>query len=98
MPTVTLHTSVTLDEVARALEEKLGQRYEVMAHGEGPEEALRVKKSAVSLATVHLEQDGGLTKFHVHGGGLAITRMINEFGIAKSVSSAIEKSFGQPGG
>ena len=28
---------------------------------------------------------------HVHGGGLLITRLINEFGITKKVASAIQE-------
>jgi hypothetical protein len=53
--------------------------------------ALRQKLGA--LATVHLDQDGNTTTFHVHGGGLVISRMINEFGIAKRVAAAIEEAF-----
>jgi hypothetical protein len=30
----------------------------------------------------------------VHGGGLVISRMVNEFGIAKKVATTIEKAFG----
>jgi hypothetical protein len=42
---------------------------------------------------VHLDQDGNATTFHVHGGGLVISRMVNEFGIAKKVAAAIEEAF-----
>jgi hypothetical protein len=52
-------------------------------HGSGDREALKVKQSAASTATVHLTRDGDATVFHVHGGGLVISRMVNEFGIAK---------------
>ena len=45
------------------------------------------------MATVHLDQGSNTTTFHVHGGGLVISRMINEFGIAKTVAEAIEEAF-----
>jgi hypothetical protein len=94
MPTVTVKGTVTLKDVAAALQEKLGDRYEITTHGSGDQEALRVKQSAAALATVHLDQDGSSTTFHVHGGGLVISRMVNEFGIAKKVAAAIQESFG----
>lgn len=46
-----------------------------------------------STATVHLTRDGDATVFHVHGGGLVISRMINEFGIAKKAATAIAEAF-----
>jgi acetylglutamate kinase len=49
---------------------------------------------SAALATVHLDQEGGTTKVHVHGGGLVISRMVNEFGIAKRVAAAIQVAFG----
>ena len=94
MPTVTVQGSVTLPETAKALQGKLGDRYEVTTHGSGAQEALKVKQSAASTATVHLDRDGSATTFHVHGGGLVISRMVNEFGIAKKVAAAIEEAFG----
>ena len=51
------------------------------------------KQSAASTATVHLDQDGNATTFHVHGGGLVISRMVNEFGIAKKVAATIAEAF-----
>jgi len=93
MPTVTVQGSVTLQQAATALQGKLGSRYEVTTHGSGTQEALKVKQSAASTATVHLDQDGNATTFHVHGGGLVISRMVNEFGIAKNVAAAIQEAF-----
>ena len=49
--------------------------------------------SAASTATVHLDQDGNATTFRVRGGGLVISRLVNEFGIAKKVTLAIEEAF-----
>jgi hypothetical protein len=93
MPTVTVDRSVTIQDTSEALQQQLGARYEITAHGQGAQEALKVKQSAAALATVHLEQGDHTTTFHVHGGGLVISRMINEFGIAKKVAQAIESAF-----
>jgi hypothetical protein len=93
MPTVTIQRSLALSDVRQALQEGLGPSYQVTAHGEGTGEALKVKKPPASLATVHLQHTGNATSVHVHGGGLVISRMINEFGIAKDVSRAIEEAF-----
>jgi hypothetical protein len=94
MPTVTIQSSVTPQEAAKALQDKLGSRYEVTTHGSGPQEAVKVKQSAATFATVHLDREGNATTFHVHGGGLVISRMVNEFGIAKKVATAIQEAFG----
>ena len=93
MPTVTVARSVTIQDTAEALKQALGDRYEITSHGQGAQEALKVKRSAAALATVHLDQGSNTTTFHVHGGGLVISRMINEFGIAKKVAEAIEEAF-----
>ena len=93
MPTVTVEQPVTLQQAAAALKDKLGSRYEVTTHGSGAQEALKVKQSAASTATVHLDRDGNATTFHVHGGGLVISRMVNEFGIAKKVAATIAEAF-----
>ena len=94
MPTVTVEGPVTLQQTAAALHDKLGSRYEVTTHGSGAQQALKVKLSAAATATVHLDQDGNATTFHVHGGGLVISRLVNEFGIAKKVADAIAEAFG----
>ena len=47
-----------------------------------------------TTATVHLDQDGNAATFHVHDGGLVISRRVNEFGIAKQVAPAIEEVLG----
>ena len=57
-------------------------------------EALKVKQPAASTATVHLARDGDATVFHIHGGGLVTSRMVNEFGIAKKAAEAITEAFG----
>jgi len=99
MPTVTIPRSVTTQDTAEALRQRLGDSYEITTHGHGDQETLKVKKSATALATVHLNHDRTTTIFHIHGGGLVISRMINEFGIAKQVAAAIEEALGsvEPG-
>lgn len=94
MPTVTVPESVTLQQAATALHDKLGDGYEVTTHGSGAHEALKVKQSVAATATVHLTRDGDATVFHVHGGGLVISRMVNEFGIAKKAAAVIAEAFG----
>ena len=94
MPTVTIDRIVTIQDTSEALQQQLGTRYEISTHGHGAQEALKVKQSATSLATVHLDSGDNTTTFHVHGGGLVIPRMINEFGIAKRVAQAIQEAFG----
>jgi hypothetical protein len=93
MPTVTVERSVTPEEAVAALKDKLGDRYEVSTHGSGSEEGGKVKQSAASTATVRLDLGENATTFHVHGGGLVISRMVNEFGIAKKVAAAIQEAF-----
>ena len=48
----------------------------------------------MASATVRLSRDGNSTTFRVHGGGLIITRLVNEFGIARTVTAAIEEKLG----
>ena len=96
MPTVTIDRPVTLQDAAQALREQLGSRYDVTLHGTGANEGLKVKQSAAAIATVHLGHDSDTTVFHVHGGGLVISRMVNEFGIAKRVATAIGDIYGTP--
>jgi hypothetical protein len=93
MPTVTVQEPVTLQDTAKTLQDKLWERYEVTTHGSGSNEELKVKQSAAVTATVHLSQDGDATTFHVHGGGLVVTRVVNEFGIAKKVAATIKEAF-----
>jgi hypothetical protein len=96
MPTVTVQGPVTTQQAATALQDKLGSSYEISTHGQAPQEELKVKQSAASTATVHLDQEGSATTFHIHGGGLVISRLINELGIAKKVAAAITDAFPTP--
>jgi len=94
MPTVTVERSVTLEQAATALQDKLGDHYQVTTtHASGTPQSLKVKQSDGFIATVRLDQNGDATTFRVHGGGLIISRIVNELGIAKKVAAAIEEAF-----
>jgi hypothetical protein len=81
MPTVTIERFVTKQDTADALRQKLGARFQVTIQGH-EEAALKVKQSVLSIATVHLDQTSSTSTFRISGGGLVISRLINEFGIA----------------
>ena len=93
MPTVTVERSVTPEEAVAALKDKLGSRYDVSAQGSGAQEDVEVRQSAASTATVRLDPGENATTFHVHGGGMVISRMVSEFGLAKKVAAAIQEAF-----
>jgi hypothetical protein len=93
MPTVTVKGLVSPHDAAEALRGQLGSQYEIATHGTGDQEMLTVKQSATATATVRLGQDGTATTFHIHGGGLIVSRLVNEFGIAKKVAAAIKEAF-----
>lgn len=91
MSSATIPRAITTQEAADALQERLGSRYQVTLHGR---DSLSVKHGPLAFATVHLGQRGNATAFHVHGGGLIIGRVVNELGIARTVTAAIEESLG----
>jgi hypothetical protein len=91
MPSAAIHKAITPQEAADALQKQLGDRYQVTVHGR---DSLTVKHGPLAFATVHLRGDGDATTFHVHGGGLIINRIINEFAIARTVTAAIKETFG----
>jgi len=96
MPTVTVNRPVTLQGAAQTRRERLGSRYDVTLHGTDANGGLKVRQSAAASATVHLEHDRDATMFHVHGRGLVISRMVNGFGIAKRVITAIGDTYAPP--
>lgn len=91
MPSATISKTITADEAADALQGRLGDGYKVTRHGS---DSLSVHHGPLAFATVRLGRDGSATTFHVHGGGLIVGRIVNEFGIAKTVTTAIKDSFG----
>jgi len=94
MPTATIPRAITPQEAADALREQLGSGYQVTPHASG---SLTVKHGSLAFATVRLRQDGNATTFHTHGGGLIVGRIVNEFGIARTVTAAIKERF-EPAG
>lgn len=95
MPTVTTErTDVTTEQVVTALQAQLGDKYEVSAKDNPNRVVLSVKQSTLSFASVHVVKEEGVTKYHVHGGGLIIGRLVNELGIARRVADAIKAAPG----
>jgi len=97
MPTVTIaRTDVTEDDVTKAIQSQLGDRYSVVARGA---DVFKVQLGAMSWANVRVARQPQSTEFHVHGGGLLISRLLNELGIARKVAQAIQSaapSLGSP--
>jgi len=91
MPTATIPRAITPQETAEALRQHLGSSYKITPHSPAK---LTVSHGGVAFATVHLAPNGNTTTFHVHGGGLIIGRIVNEFGIARTVTTAIKQSLG----
>jgi len=91
MPRAAIPKAVTPEQAAEALREQLGSGYKITSHGR---DSLTVKHRSLALARVHLRQDGTVTTFHVHGGGLIIGRIVNGLGIARTVTTAIKESLG----
>jgi hypothetical protein len=79
-----------------AVRQQLGGDYKVKAGGNP--EVFSVEKGTLSGAKVHMKPQDGATAFHVHGTGIIIGRIVNEFGIARKVAAAIgQTSLGQAG-
>jgi len=91
MPSATIPRAITSQEAAEALRQQLGSGYKVTPHSQ---DKLTVSHGGVAFASVHLARNGNATAFHVHGGGLILGRIVNEFGIARKVNAAIRESLG----
>jgi hypothetical protein len=95
MPTTTIPRPITQQQAAEALRQQLGSGYKITPHSQ---DKLTVSRSGLEFATVHLaDQDGTATTFHVHGSGLILGRIVNEFVIARTVTTAIKESLGSAG-
>lgn len=89
MPTVTVpKTGITKEAAAAALQAQLGDRFTVTPK-DGDRQVLSVKESTMSFASVRLEPTADGTRFHVHGGGFLIGRLVNELSIARKIAAAI---------
>jgi len=91
MPTATIPRTITSQDASEALWQQLGSGYKVTSRSQ---DKLTVSHGGVAFATVHLVPDGHATTFRVHGGGLILGRLVNEFGIARTVTTAIKESLG----
>jgi hypothetical protein len=89
MPSMTIPRPISAQQAANALQEQLGSVFTVTTHGGG---SLTVRHGPLAFATVRLRRNGDATTFNVHGSGLIINRIINEFGIARIVTSAVKES------
>lgn len=92
MPHVTIPRAVATDDAARALREHLGGSYSVIEYP--GRSTLSVRHGTLATATVRLVKEGDATAFRVHGSGLIIGRIMNEFGIARTLATAIRDSVG----
>ena len=93
MPSATIPRAITPQQAADALKEQLGSGYKVTPHGT---DSLTVKHGGLAFATVRVGRDGNATTFHVHGSGMIINRIVNEFGIARTVTGALTESLEPP--
>ena len=91
MPSTTIARAITDQQAADALREELGSGYTITRHGT---DSLTVKHGGLAFATVRMARDGDATTFRVHGGGLIVGRIVNEFGIARTVTGALNDSLG----
>ena len=92
MPNVTVSGAISPDSAEDILQKELGSRFTVEPRGDSPDK-LKVRLSALTYATVRLDQHESDTTFHVHGGGFLIGRAVNELGIARDVATALKKGF-----
>jgi hypothetical protein len=91
MPTTTIaRPDVSRDEAMEAVRQELGSDFKVKPAKN--DAMFSVERGTLSGAKVHIKPDAGTTQFHVHGTGIIIGRIVNEFGIARRVASAIAKS------
>ncbi len=88
MSSITIDRRVTLEEATNALKDELGDKYEVKSARKADQETIRVSH-ALEMATVHLVPKGEATTFKVHGGGLIVNRIVNEFGLSRKVCKAV---------
>jgi len=93
MPSTTIQREVSSQQAADALQAQLGSGYRVTRRGN---DSLSVKHGSMAFATVRMHWAGDATAFRVHGGGLIINRIVNEFGIARTVTGALTESLEPP--
>ena len=91
MPTVTIpRADISRDEAMQAITQQLGSDFKAKPGHNA--EVFTIERGTLSGARVHMKSENGSTQFHVHGTGIIIGRIINEFGIARKVASAISQT------
>jgi hypothetical protein len=95
MPSATIPRAITTQEAAEALRQQLGSGYKITPHSGGSQDKLSVSHGA-AFAGVRLARTEDATTFHVHGRGLIVGLIVNELGIARTVTAAIKESLGTP--
>ena len=95
MPSATIARAITAQEAAEALRQQLGSGYKVTPNSGGSRDKLSVSHGA-AFAGVRLARDGDATTFHVHGRGLLVGLIVNELGIARTVTAALKDSLETP--
>lgn len=91
MPRVTINRSVTTEEAADALRDRLPS-YKVRVDPQGSSDTIRIGRGMAS-ATVRVYASDDSTELVVHGFGIIISRLINEFGLARRVADTLRDSF-----
>jgi hypothetical protein len=91
MPTVSIKSDASEADLIEAIKSGLGAGYDVDAKESG-KEIITVQKGTMTTAHVKIERASDGSRAHVHGGGLIIGRLVNEFGIANRVAKAIRES------
>ena len=91
MPKITVSRRITLDEAAEMLRQRLPQHKVMVRHG-GALGSIRVER-ALSMANVTLSPDGEATTIRVTALGLPISRVVNQFGIARRVTEAFRAAY-----
>ena len=91
MPTVSIKSDASEADLVAAIKSGLGSDYNVEPKS-SDKEMITVRKGTMSIAHVKLERTSVGMNAHVHGGGLIISRFVNELGIAKKVTQAIRSS------
>ncbi|PWI45070.1 hypothetical protein [Streptomyces sp. ICBB 8177] len=94
MPNVTVPGSVTSDNAEAVLQRELDNRFIVEPRESSPDK-FKVKLSSLSYATVRRDEHETDTTFHVHGGGILIGRLFNEFGVARDVAKALKRGLAE---
>ncbi len=96
MPTVTVdRADLSVDDVASTLRRRLDESYKIEPRPD--REAVAVRRSALTTCKVRLVRGPESTELRIHGGGIIIGRIINEFGIAGRVAAELREADFTPG-